>query len=302
MTVNAVNSLNTLFENPFKDNLSLTHRVAIVAFHVFTLGIPLAIYTAIDCCFPEGILSSILPNFGGIEAALDKLKKSKNIAPYSNLEQEALDFASAKLIEHADVKSKINFRHKPKNDQILNLMEIYWEVYFKNFENKMKIQLDQSWKNEEVLKAADDCMKLAYAISVLTLEDLPAFTSAMPKEEQKFSKSLARQDAYMYRAFYYCTNMYHWIRGGIVSKVNPQTRESYLGFSNDKISKEEALPFYQSGTIQNRWNSLYNSYCDRVRMYVSEEELRNGDPRHANWTQKDLNPAKFSRTPDTQPT
>ncbi len=240
-----------------------------------------------------------------IEPSLDKLKKSKNIAPYSSLEQESLDFASEKLKEHADVKSTFNFRHNPKNNQLLKLMEIYWEIYFKNFENKMKIQSDQPWNNEEVLKAADDCMRLAYAISVLTLEDLPAFTSAMPKEEQKFSKSLARQDAYMYRSFYYCTNMYHWIRGGIVSKIDPRTSRSYLGFSNDEISKEEALPFYQSDTIQNRWNSLYNSYCDRVRMYVSEEELRdqwNGDQRHANWTQKDLNPAKFSRTPDTQPT
>lgn len=81
MTVNAVYSFNTVFENPFKENLSLTHRVAIIAFHVFTLGIPLAIYSAIDCC-ERRILSGLYPNYSEIEPPRDTTSWiSKSIFP-----------------------------------------------------------------------------------------------------------------------------------------------------------------------------------------------------------------------------
>lgn len=45
--------LPKLFESPFNETNSLSFRVAAVAFHVLTLGVPAAIYYVVRVCFPK---------------------------------------------------------------------------------------------------------------------------------------------------------------------------------------------------------------------------------------------------------
>jgi len=136
------------------------------------------------------------------------------------------------------------------------------------------------------------------------LEDLKPFTEQLKKdkgEERTYAKALARQDSYQYRTFYYCTNAYHWIRGGIVwdGKQLEFPLEGPFG-PMLPIPDTFAQLFYQEGTMQHSWNQLYNDYCNQVRSYVKEGDLE--DSRHVNWTVKDTAIKTFDRTPDSLPT
>lgn len=147
-------------------------------------------------------------------------------------------------------------------------------------------------------------MKISYAISNLTLDDLKSFTEARASQgdNRTYAKALTVQDSYQYRTFYYCTNAYHWLRGEIVWSTDPWNQDEEGLFPPQTISEGHAKAFYQQGTIQNSWNELYNNYCDRIRLYVNEKELRSADNRHFTWTKKDTGIQSFSSVPDTQPT
>jgi hypothetical protein len=121
-------------------------------------------------------------------------------------------------------------------------------------------------------------------------------------ENRTYAKALTEQDSYQYRTFYYCTNAYHWFRGEIAWSAHPYNKDKKGLFKAESISAAHATAFYQKGTIQNSWNELYNNYCDRIRLYVNEKELKSADSRHFNWTEKDTEIKSFRSTPDTQPT
>lgn len=297
MSVDPISNRFSLFDNPFKDNLTLTQRVTIIAFHALTFGFPLAVYTAIDCCLPgNSILNFFLPfESKTLESALDKLKKSRNIAPYSELEQEALDFAKNKLTEHADLKDKPQAGlAKPVNQNIIKLETIYSDIYWKKFEAKLsEFQNNDPWKREEVLKAFEDCLKMAYAISAMTLEDLPAFAATT---KDPLAKALTRQSGYLSNTIYYCAVMYHRGRSGC-EWLNTRYGKG-VQYPSRPIPEAHAELFYKSGTRQNACRELYNAYCDRIRMYVPENELKqerpDGDVRVVQATQKDIEGSPYT--------
>lgn len=293
--------LGKLFENPFDQNSSLLRKTVYVAFHTVTLGIPLGIHTLIDYSFPK--VDEVHSNLKEIalKGMLSKLDKPDLV------NKEAMDFANAKLNEHKDVKlSKFDKKINSENKDLLKLLTIYSDIYLKKFEALIQKHSDNPWQNEEVIKAADDCIKLAYAIGMMTLEDLPAFMSKRPDSERRFDFSLTRQDSYQYRTFYYLPVLYHLVRAGAIWRKPPGSERMRLYFPDKKVTKEEAAPFYQKDTLQNNWNELYNSYCKRVRMIVPEEDLqdnsRYGDSRHAAWTKVDAKFEDFRDRPDTMPT
>ncbi len=310
-----------LFAHPLCENQPLLKRIANVVFHVLTLGIPLAVYH-VYCA-----LSNYWANKGDIEQengdiqaiGVNAVQQNKDIKPYSKLGREALEFARKKLEEHPEITptqfgsgwNGVNGTNQPVNQEIARLHTLYWDVVFKNFEDLMKQNKDNPWSNQDVINAADECMKISYAISNLTLDDLKAFTENLlsnKREKRTYAEALAKQDSYQYRTFYDCTNTYHWFRGGITWGTLPcwndddENEEGLIFPRGHVIAPTHAEPFYEKGTIQNTWNSLYNDYCDRVRLYVKEDVLRKADNRHANWTKKDTGVKSFSRVPDTMPT
>lgn len=188
------------------------------------------------------------------------------------------------------------------NKEILYLTSLLWKVCFKNlgdaFKKAFQNQQDP-WSQQEVIDAADAYMKVAYAISSLTLDDLPAFTAKV-FPGTTFAEALTRQDSYQYRTFYDCTNAYHNIRGGLKWGET----ENFLvktGIAK-AIPENYSQPFYENGTIQHSWNVLYNEFCTRVRKYVPEEDLRIADQRHVHWTPLDTAADTFHQYRDTQPT
>jgi hypothetical protein len=262
-----------------------------------------ALYYAIMHCtakaIPQKKKFSLIPNSPSI--------------PYPPIGQEALQFARKKLEEHPEILPykfaagwyAAEKTHQPVNPEIAHLTRLYWDVYYQALEEAIKKNKDDPWSKKEVIDAADNCIKIAYAISCLTLDDLPAFTENLAKKNIKrsFEEALTKQDSYLYRTFYFCTNAYHWARGGLIWRADFWNKdEEGLFYPEDGVSLNHANPYYENGTIQNRWNQLYNDYCDRIRKYVDESKLKEKDNRHINWTQKDTKDQKYFSKPDTQPT
>jgi hypothetical protein len=211
--------------------------------------------------------------------------------------------------------------HQPTNPKITKLKTLYWMVYWKNLQEafaKYALQ-EKPWEQQAVINAADACMKIAYTIGCLTLEDLKPFTEQIPKEDRIWwtnERALVRQDSYQCRTFYYCTRLYHTIRGSYAWAQNPDRDKGDLNRNPfDFHDRTEGLPevegaidqryaqlFYTQTKIQNTWNELYNDYCDRIRMYTVEDNLRKEDSRHVKWTQKDTKLVSFSAWPSTLPT
>jgi hypothetical protein len=279
---------------------SLTTRVTIVVGGCLLLiGVVFAGYSAISKYFS----TTSNPETG----------KTLEIPPYPELGKQAIESTIASLNNHPDVPTTRNFMMQPIDTRIPHLANLHWTVHYEAFEEALKNhQNDNPWAQQEVLEAADALMKASYTVSCLTLEDLKPFIDKNSKKDEHgnntmtYAAALTMQCSYQYRTFYYCTNAYHWIRGAIVwnEKGYP---EPGLDHTNSKIDDSHAQPFYEKGTIQNSWNQLYNDYCDRVRAYVKEEDLRKpnwegGDQRHANWTKKDTGVETFYHRPDTQPT
>lgn len=230
--------------------------------------------------------------------------------PYSEIGTQAIEFARQKLSEHPEIKPQVfsagwggpSKTNQPINQEIALMTTLYWDVYFAAFEQEVKKHADP-WSQPKVIQAADDLIKIGYAISCLTLEDLPGFTQALESKGTKrtYAEALTIQDSYQYRTYYYCTNAYHWIRGGIAWSKSKWSDKEGL-FQPRETPKTHADNFYQQGTIQSGWRALYNDYCDRVRLYVKEADLQEADNRHFTWTKKDEGGKTFSHTPDTQPT
>jgi hypothetical protein len=214
-----------------------------------------------------------------------------------------------------------NTDHQPANPEITKLKTLYWAVYWENLEKAFEKHASQGnpWEQQEVTNAADACMKIAYTIGCLTLEDLKPFTEQIPKEDVRWwtnEMALIRQDSYQYRTFYYCTRLYHTIRGADAWAQDPDRekedlntnpfnfhlRAEVLPENEQAIDQRYAQLFYTQTKIQNSWNELYNDYCDRIRMYVVEDDLRKEDSRHVSWTRKDVESVHFSAWPGNLPT
>lgn len=295
---------NHLFNQPLCQNQSLLKKNANVVFHILTLGIPLAFYHIVSS-FPATPIEPKQKDYGNLQQ--DWLQK--RVKPLPPVGQVALKFARKKLEENPDI-SGVKFRgafgikvHQPTNDEIAKLSSLHSKV-LKNFIKEIEINKENTWENPEVLKAANDVMKITYAIGILTLQDLKPFTEDLSAqgEDRPYSVALTKQDSYQYRLFFKCPLDYHACRAGYRWTVNSATGEEGIFPPETSIPESHATPFYTKGTMQNDWNTLYNDYCDRVRMYVKEENLETADQRFKYWTKKDTGIKTFRSTRGTIPT
>lgn len=239
--------------------------------------------------------------------------------PYSELGQAAIDFAMEELAKHPEAKP-IHFGgsnwHQPVNRDISKLSRLYGS-YYSAFATAIQKHQNDPWTKPEVIEAADAFLKIGFAISCLTLEDLEAFTEELRRErtwyeklfgevaiDRSYAQALSAQDSYSFRTIMYCAQNYHDLRGEI-------------GWAGDRLGytkSDYGVPqsptqqlYYQEGTMQHGWRVLYNEFCDRLRVYVPESApdehwTKRIDERFLKWTQKDEGAHTFSREPSTLPT
>lgn len=280
------NGVNFLFENPFSKQAPLLKKIACVFFHALTLCIPLIIYHSVRYVF-------YVPGY----------------PTYSKIGQDALAFARQLLSENPDVKPARFYTfadktHQPNNPEISKLTTLYWK-YYKDFESLLQKHNADPWKQEEVLQAADKQMKIAFAISALTLQDLGPFTKKLASDghPRTYAKALSKQDSYQYRTFFYGTDFYHVIRcGGVWEEDIRRPGKGDLVTPRGGAPKWHEAAFYKKGTRQHAWRELYNDFCNSVYQTVSKRELYRADSRHVNWTKPDTGPRSFRAVPDTMPT
>jgi hypothetical protein len=213
--------------------------------------------------------------------------------------QDAIDFALNSLKKHPTMTPMQVGREsvicQPMNLQIAILEGLYWKVYFTAFTDALKTYKEQSpWTQQEVLRAADDLMKISYAISLLALEELPLFTEKLKEFNIKITsaQALTQEKFYQSHTFFRCTRTYHYIRGALIwdgiSLVYPK----------NPTPESHAQPFYTEGTLQHTWNQLYNDYCKQVESYVQKRDLEKESKQHAMWIIKDTRENTFYRSPD----
>jgi hypothetical protein len=276
VTVHCVVHPSHLFSHPLCSHQPLWRRVAIFAFHAFTLAIPLALYQIVSYCASR--ITPFSPHLDAMRFARAELKKHSEIIPWS-------------------------FRktHQPVNQEIALLTSLYWNVCWQGFFQRIKQYPVDPWGQQEVIDAADACMKIAYAIGILTLEDLSScYAKRVATNDLQLTPAqmLTTQDSYQYRTFYYLTRHYHDIRAAVIWN-KPGEEEGYR--PQQRIPADHAALFYKKGTTHNSWNVLYNTYCDKIREYVSDKDLKKADQRAVHWTQKDTGVSTFVTVPDTRP-
>lgn len=255
----------------------------------------------ISCLSGGGALAAL--SVGGIVwHVIKKYASSKQILalPYSDRGQRAIACARQKLEQRQDLQPMIfKFRgllsfSQPFDKEIARLAALHQEVY-EAFVQKIKDNEDP-WNDPSTLEMADDLMKLSYAISSLSLDELPRL--AQKKKGSGNAVILTSAETYQYRTFFYLPTAYHSARRKVDrSENNPEV----IVFST-KIEEKYLEPFYQEGTLQWEWRMLYNDYCERVRMCLDEDELKKKDSRYVKWTQADESKETFITEVGKQPT
>ncbi len=139
--------------------------------------------------------------------------------------------------------------------------------------------------------AANNLMRISYAISCLTLEDARAIQAKYQKPETR-SRSvvqiLTSQEFWHYRLYFFCPVAYYHIK---TSLCPPARHEEY-----------DAQFYASAGTCQEpqTWRLLFNDFCDRRVVLAPDNQIT--DERFVRWTPKDTREQKFSYDPGSMPT
>lgn len=245
-----------LFAEPSLFLKPLWMRIGKVAFHILTLGVPLAIYQLANWCFSRVQKSQI-------EAFI------KTLSPQG---QKAVADARAALARNPGILGT-EFDLRATNPEIVKLDSLYWRCYC-NFSREMKEhESENPWENEGVINAADQLMAFAYATSILTLEDLGRFTQ---KHSRTSIQTLNMGGSIHSLAFLHYAMAYHLFRGATPCPAGHREK------------------FYIEGTRHHIWNVLYNECCDRIQQFVSVKALYEYEGRYVNdWTQRDSSEEAF---------
>jgi hypothetical protein len=207
---------------------------------------------------------------------------------------EDLKLLSADLRRYTFIRDMSPDFTQPLNEHITLLATLYAHILLPAWRQAVDNHPNSPWEQEEVIKAADACMKVDYVISCLALEDLKRLNAEekLKDSARTCEKTLASQSHYVYQAYFFCPSTYRLLKGGTqVLGEKTTTSEEYRQF------------FHQKGTVQNTWNQLYNDYCRKVKACMSQEEFTKlDDLRYVKWVQEDVPNQFFSLLPDTQPT
>ena len=257
---------------PLGKSNNLLIKIANLALPLFALG---------------GVVAAAYYAFSGTKIAT----KLKPMTPIPPLGQAALTFAQDQLRANPSVKC-VKFStplaqvstYQPVNKDIAALTTLFWEEETR-FNNILeKVPAEGRLSDEHFMNSADRLMKLGYAIGVLTLQELDAFVDQLKTINITRTKAqaLAIKDSYQYLTYHFTTISYHFLRSN--GNRNPDPAHAAL--------------FYTQGTKQNEWNQLYNDFCDRIRMYVTEANLQKANNHLYKWTTKDTNLQTFSPEPN----
>jgi hypothetical protein len=263
-----------LFQQPCCASNSCLLRISAIFFHIFTACIPLITYHLIRCCRRCFTSKGDYTNLQNV--AVKSVVKAKP-KPYPKISLDAITFTktSLKTVSYINCNFYIPGKEveitQPLNEEIKKLYEVLRAMIKPGFN-------------------ADHVMILSYTLCIWMLEELDAFAEKYKDtagHKISLEEIVADKNHYFFYGLKMLPEIYHNIRGAAICKG-----DGTFEFPAKEIPKEFAKLFYKSGKEQNKWNRLYNDFCERVGQYL---DLQKMDSTITKWFQKDTNIKTFVR-------
>lgn len=305
---------NHLFESPLCPHQPLLQRIGNIAFHVFTFFIPLMVYHIVNAIFPKGKqIEAWNEETPWIPTEPDRMVEEVpfRLPPYSDVANTAITFARSLLQQRDNIPPEPIITGvpahlpglQPLNDEIARLTVLERTEIYPFFESVIRGNPDDTWNNPYVIDAANEYIKVCFAISALTVDDLPRLVESQRQlgEECTTAQLIASRACYVKRTFYAMTKAYHWIRSGI--HYNPGTERGFAArlIHPQYPNQEHSEKFYRNESMHFLWNQLYNEFCDRVFRCTTREELERESDLILPWIMNDESMGDFTTNPGPLP-
>jgi len=149
---------------------------------------------------------------------------------------------------------------QPTNQEIALLYCLLKKICWEKIKMEVSNCAYPCWNNPAVLRSVDDYMKVCYAISCLTLDEVT-------KNKQKpYAKALLDENNYVLQTF-------ALIHDEFVSLESGLFWERFKGQHNLKNNQEYKKAFYKAGAMQNSWRLLSNDFCQHLSRLTTHEAL-----------------------------
>ncbi|QVE49616.1 hypothetical protein H9Q19_05290 [Chlamydia crocodili] len=168
---------------------------------------------------------------------------------------EPIEWVGMRAPMNNDISYLVNLRTK-KHEEILNVLRVDNSDHLQFIDN-------ESWGNQRFTSAVTEFLQLSFAIGIYSLRDLETYRERYNVDSNL--EALARQNSAYYKTFYMMSTAYSLVR------------HLYLYCNRENISQEDITArvsrFYEEGTVESEWRSIYNSFCEQARWYLGDEQV-----------------------------
>lgn len=134
----------------------------------------------------------------------------------------------------------------------------------------------------------DDCITLAYAIAVKSLEEMPQHASSF-WGRKTYVQMLVDTNASLFCPVGLLSNLYHQFRScASIEKVDGE--DVLMPIKDQDALEQHGKTYFVPGKMEYRWRLLFNDYCDRVACYAPREEIKKLNSQVARWLIKEETP------------
>ncbi|AFS22799.1 putative membrane protein [Chlamydia psittaci VS225] len=183
----------------------------------------------------------------------------------------ALDNAMQKLNQERDTLQPPNWGglREPVNPDISHLLSLksrknneVLELLHTDENGRVAFPDDAASRDPVLINAVTELMELSFAVSMYSLRDLEAYRERFPEVTSNL-EALSRQESAYYKTFYQMSLSYSLLRHLHMYSQN-DVSDADIASRRDR--------FYQEGTPEFQWRSLYNCFCQQARWYIGNEQ------------------------------
>ncbi|AGE75140.1 putative membrane protein [Chlamydia psittaci 03DC35] len=183
----------------------------------------------------------------------------------------ALDNVMQKLNQERDTLQPPNWGglREPVNPDISHLLSLksrknneVLELLHTDQNGRVAFPDDAASRDPVLINAVTELMELSFAVSMYSLRDLEAYRERFPEVTSNL-EALSRQESAYYKTFYQMSISYSLLRHLHMYSQN-DVSDADIASRRDR--------FYQEGTPEFQWRSLYNCFCQQARWYIGNEQ------------------------------
>jgi hypothetical protein len=144
----------------------------------------------------------------------------------------------------------------PNHEKIERLRHLYRTKFNPALKRAIKENPVNPWETKAVQKAANEAMKISYAIAHYSLEDANSFTAKLTGSQA--NQTTLRKNFLKNRVLL-CGKVYHFCKSRAV--WSPEVNKTILP---DQLTTKQKHIFHNPEHMENSWNVLYNDICTRM--------------------------------------